>query len=160
MTPHSTTRRTGSPLQGWVARSVIAVLAVGTIVAGCGAGDDVTADDAWARPTPPSATVAAFYAVYKNDTGSPDTLTEAYSPQCGRIELHDTEMVDGVMQMRPAQASDLLIPGGGELVLEPGGLHLMCIDVVEPFVEGEEVTLEVTFEDNGVVIVDVPVEQR
>lgn len=122
--------------------------------------DGIAADDMWARPTAPGAEAAAFYGVIKNDSGGDTNLSEYYSPACGRIELHSTEMTDGVMEMRPADAAVSILGDGDSLTLEPMGLHLMCLELVEPLVDGETTTLEMTFEGVEVVIVDVAIEDR
>ena len=41
------------------------------------------------------------------------------------------------------------IPGGDEVVLERGGLHIMLINIVEDLVEGDSVTVELQFEKSG-----------
>ena len=43
------------------------------------------------------------------------------------------------------------IPAGGSVTLKPGGLHLMFIDLKEPFVKGESVPVTITFERAGSV---------
>lgn len=53
----------------------------------------------------------------------------------------------GAMTMRPVEAIDL--PAGEAVALEPGGLHIMLIDLVEPLEVGDEVDLTLTFEEAG-----------
>jgi len=48
------------------------------------------------------------------------------------------------------------IPAGGELVLEPGGYHLMLMGV-GPLVEGDILDLTLSFDDAGSVQVRAPV---
>ena len=64
------------------------------------------------------------------------------------------------MSMAPATPADLFIANDASLNLEPGGLHIMCVGLVEPLVEGETVLLELTFDTSGVITFEVPVEQR
>ena len=141
-------------------RILFAVLAVALATGACAVGDDIDVEDPWARPTAPGAENAAFYATFDNNSGETDLLIDGYSPVCGRMEIHRTEMVDGVMSMERATAADLRVGNGDSLVMEPGGLHVMCLDLREPLVEGESISLELTFESNGVLIFDVPIEQR
>ncbi len=58
-----------------------------------------------------------------------------------------------VMRMR-ALPEGLPIPAGATVVLEPGGLHLMFMDLHRPLVEGDTVTITLTFERAGTI--DVP----
>ena len=68
-------------------------------------------------------------------------------------------MQDGLMTMRPAD-TDQLTAADGTLTLEPGGLHVMCMQLVEPLVAGDEVDLAVTFEQAGTFDVKVSIEDR
>ena len=141
----------------WIAGVVVLALAA----AGCGSEHNtVDVGDPWARPTAPGAENAAFYATFTNDTGADDLLTEGYSANCREIQVHNTTLTDGVMSMAPATAADLFIANDASLNLEPGGLHVMCVDPIEPFVEGETVQLELTFDKSGVITFDVPIESR
>ena len=40
------------------------------------------------------------------------------------------------------------VPAGGELVLEPGGAHLMLLQLTEPVVAGEDYVITVTTADD------------
>ena len=140
---------------------IVALAAIISFLASaCGTGDDMGVEDPWARPTAPDAETAEFYVQFDNNSGATDLLIDGYSPACGRIEIHRTDTTDGVMSMQRASAADLRVADGDSLVLEPGGLHVMCVDLDEPLVEGEAISLELTFEQTGVLIFDVPIEQR
>ncbi|MBT8212044.1 MAG: copper chaperone PCu(A)C [Acidimicrobiia bacterium] len=132
------------------------VIVAATTLAGCGSGG-ASIDDVWARPSPPTAENAAFYFIADVEDG--DTLIAADSSACGRTELHISQMQDGLMTMRPADTGQLTATDG-TLILEPGGLHVMCMQLVEPLVEGEEVDLTVTFEQAGDIKLKVSVENR
>jgi hypothetical protein len=51
----------------------------------------------------------------------------------------------------------LVIPAGESVALAPGGFHLMFMDLTGPLVEGESVTVTLTFEKTGAVEVQLPV---
>ena len=76
------------------------------------------------------------------------------------MELHHTTLEDGVLAMRPATGQALVVPAGGELVMEPAGLHAMCLDPPAPLVEGERIEVTVQLERAGAVSADLMVEQR
>lgn len=136
-----------------------ALFVVFTAVA-CGTGDDIGVDDPWAAPTESDSGATAIYARFDNNSGATDLLIDGYSPACSRMEIHRTESDGDADTMPRASAGDLRVSDGDALVLEPGGLHLMCLDPSEPLVAGDTISLELTFEQSGVVIFDVPVEQR
>jgi copper(I)-binding protein len=140
-------------------RHVIPLLLVA--VAACGGSGSIEVTDAWARPTPPVAETAALYVSFENGTSSDDRLVGVDAgDRCGTVELHRSAMADGVMQMRPATPEELAIPSGAALVMEPGGVHVMCIGPSAPFETGDEIELVFEFEQAGTVEVTAPVEDR
>ncbi len=74
--------------------------------------------------------------------------------------MHESSMLDGVASMAPADATDTQLDPGESLVMEPLGLHVMCIGLEEPLVEGTPVDLEMTFDGAGAFETEVAVEQR
>ncbi len=130
------------------------------LLAGCGDDAGVQVEQVWARPTAPTATNAAFYATITNQSAADDQLVAFSSPSCDEIELHRSEMTDGVMRMRPADAADSEILDGHTRTLAPGGLHLMCLGLREPLIEGETTKLDLTFINGGDIVVEVAIENR
>jgi copper(I)-binding protein len=75
-------------------------------------------------------------------------------------QIHLSTIVDGVMSMAEADPGILVMDPGASLVLEPGGLHVMCMGLDAALVEGEIADVTLTFETAGDVEVDIDVEQR
>lgn len=115
----------------------------------------VIAEAGWTRAMPPGATVSAGYLRLRN-TGSADRLLAATSTASKSVELHETTMVDGDMQMR--QVERLELAPGAMVNLAPGGMHLMLIGLVKTLKVGEIVTVTLQFEHAGRV--DVPLRVR
>lgn len=112
-------------------------------------------EHAWARATPPGASVAAAYLVLDNRGRKADRLLSLSSPRAGRVEVHAIVHEGDVAKM---QRIDPLHLGAGErLVLEPGGTHIMLIELVSPLVAGERVPLLLRFEVAGEVAVEAVV---
>jgi len=64
--------------------------------------------------------------------------------------------MDGaVMRMRAVEA--LPIPAGGQIELTPTGRHLMFFGVTQPFTQGENIAVRLTFEHAGEIDVSLPV---
>jgi copper(I)-binding protein len=61
-----------------------------------------------------------------------------------------------VMRMRPVPAIDL--PPGQAVTLQPGGLHLMLIQLTGPLRQGETVPVTLVLERGGEVEVQLAVE--
>jgi copper(I)-binding protein len=142
-------------------RFVPSLLVLALVLAACGGSGEMTVTDAWGRSSPAVAEAAAFYVTFENGTSVDDRLLGvADTERCDAIEVHKSEMVEGLMQMRPADPSELQVAAGDSLVMEPGGLHVMCIGLRTPLVEGEEVPLTFEFEQAGTVEATVVVEDR
>lgn len=103
----------------------------------------VVVSDAWARATAPGQEVGAAYMTLKSD--KPATLVAMKSPVAGSVEVHEMSMKNGVMKMRMLQKLDL--PAGQAVKLEPGGFHLMLIDLKKPLKAGETVDVVLSLKD-------------
>ncbi len=116
----------------------------------------ITVDHAWARATPGAAHTGALYFTVTNGGAAPDRLLSASTPVAETAQLHATQSVDGVLQMRPVASLDLA--PGAATVLRPGGLHMMLTGLKQPLKAGDQVPLSLRFEHAGTVAVTVPVE--
>lgn len=139
-----------------------ALIAAAMLLSACGGSSGVIAvADSWAPATPPNAPTAAIYLQVDNGTGDDDRLVDVEIDRCEAIELHNTTIdEDRIMRMRPADPAALEIPAGGELLMEPAGLHVMCIGLAEPFREGETLQLSLILESGIRLETTTPVENR
>jgi copper(I)-binding protein len=95
--------------------------------------------------------------VIHNNTDLDDAVVGASSPAAGVVEIHQTSMAeDGTMAMAPV--TEIPIPAHADAVLEPGGYHIMLIQLVEPLVEGEQIELTLEFANAASQTVVVPVQ--
>lgn len=102
--------------------------------------------DGWAKAT--DGDMTGVFGVLRN-TGDEDVTLVGVSGDLGeRQELH--EMVPGGSGMMMREKEDgFVLPAGGELVLEPGGNHIMLMDLDGPVTPGQEITLTLEFADGG-----------
>lgn len=119
--------------------------------------DNLEITGAFSRATPATAMAGVAFMTIRSK-GEADRLLSYTTEACARPELH-THIKDegGVMRMRQVEAID--IPAGGEAVLQPGGLHLMCIQLNGPLVEGEKITATLVFETAGEVTLSWPIKE-
>lgn len=105
----------------------------------------IKVENAWVRaPAPGQAVVGGFLDI----TSAKDAkLVSANSPVAAVTELHEMSMKDGVMIMRPVPSIDL--PKGQTVKLEPGGLHLMLIDLKKQLKTGDKVPLTLKIMTGG-----------
>jgi periplasmic copper chaperone A len=104
----------------------------------------------------PAAKSGAAYVTITNTGKSSDRLIGVEGDAAGMIQIHMTEMTNGVMSMKEVEGG-IEIPAGGTIQLEPGGNHVMLMGLKAPLVEGETLPLTLVFEKAGKVDVDVPV---
>jgi len=126
-------------------------LALGTAAA---AAAPPMVTDAWIRATPPGAVTAAAYLTITAG-GAADRLVGAATPAAATVEIHTTASVAGSQHMM--RIAELTLPAGEAVRLEPGGRHLMLIDLKAPMVPGTKVALSLLFAEGGTVEIDVPV---
>lgn len=135
--------------------NAIKLAAALTVVALPAFAQNITASDAFARETPPSAKVGGAFVSLTN-SGDDDTLTAAESPVADRIELHNHTMIDGIMKMREVEGG-IPLPSGETVMLKPGGLHIMLMGLKQPLKKGETLPLTLHFESGETLALDVPV---
>ncbi|MEA1903152.1 MAG: copper chaperone PCu(A)C [Actinomycetota bacterium] len=133
-------------------RKKVALVALfGMLLAACGGGADapVISDARIGQPTGPNG--ALYFTA--DGYGTDDRLIGADSDIAPMVQVHETIMNDdGTMGMNHVEGLDL--PADGQLVLEPGGYHVMFMtvdrldvgDVVEVVLQWEmagDMTLQV-----------------
>ncbi|MEH6387383.1 MAG: copper chaperone PCu(A)C [Pseudomonas profundi] len=64
----------------------------------------------------------------------------------------------GLMKMQ--KAADLSIDADESVTLEPGGYHIMLINLQQPLVDGEKFPMTLRFEQAGTVDVEVAVHKE
>ncbi len=112
--------------------------------------------DPWARAAAMEGGNSAIYMVLKNTSGTADKLVAASGDVAAAIEIHETKMDNGVMQMQPVEGG-LEVPANGSVELKPGGYHVMLIGLTKVLKAGETVTVKLTFESGASVDLTVPV---
>lgn len=104
----------------------------------------VAVHGAWVREAPPGAEVMAAYLVLENPSARPRTLRRVTSPQFSRVEIHRTELHDGMASMVPQD--HVTIPARGRLSFAPESYHLMLIGSRRALHAGDQVTLTLHFD--------------
>lgn len=135
--------------------SIAALLALAsTIVL---AANPISIENAWARAVPPNMKNSAAFMLLKNTSDEARAAVSASSNVSDRTELHSHTNDNGVMRMRQVERID--IPAGGSAVLEPGGYHVMLIGLRQPLAPGDEIAIELTFDDGSTERANVPVQK-
>lgn len=138
-------------------RRIVAVAAVALLgLTACGGdggnqgdattGGPVTITDPWVKATEDGMHMTGAFGTLANTTGEDIHVVGVTSPVTDRAELH--EMVDqGGTPVMAEMPDGFVVEAGSEFVLEPGGNHLMLMNLQDPIEAGEEVEFSLEFAD-------------
>lgn len=148
--------------------AIITSVALALVVAACGAGGSTAASptavaggpltirDAWVRAAQAGGTSAAYMSL-TNGRVAPELLTGVSAPTLtDSASLHETTS-DSSGMTGMSHVDSITVPAGGTVALEPGGYHIMLMDLKQELKAGDRVTLTLTFEQAGVVEVTAEV---
>jgi copper(I)-binding protein len=118
--------------------------------------DTLVVDNVTANLTLPSPTGAVYMRI-TNGTTQDDALLGAAVPGCGLVELHEMMMDGDIMRMRPVEGQRIPIPAGETVMLERGGLHVMCMEKTGTYAVGDTVPVTLEFANAGTIEVNAEV---
>jgi copper(I)-binding protein len=107
---------------------------------------DIEVTGAWARATPPGASVGAVYLTIANKGGTADRLVSVASPAAQSAMLHQTVEQGGVSTMSEAGGN---IAPGSTFDMHPGGAHIMLMGLSSPLKAGETIEVTLDFQNSG-----------
>jgi hypothetical protein len=136
-----------SDKNGKTVKKIALILASALILAGCSAKPAVETADMWVKSSEMSMAggMTAVYGTLTNTTGSDITLTGAATEVAGLVEIHEVAMVDGEMKMQELDGG-LVIPAGQSVILEPGGNHIMLMELSAAIEAGQEISVTLNFD--------------
>jgi len=127
----------------------------------------VTVSGAWARTSPKSAANGAVYLTLASDTGDALVKASVDPSVAAMVEIHETKMAGtsmgstsmggGTGEMTMSPVDRIEIPAGGQTKLEPGGFHIMLMNLAAPLENGSTIKVTLTFETAAPQTVDVDV---
>jgi copper(I)-binding protein len=148
----------------------------------CGSDDGgISIEGAWARTSAEGQTTGAVYFHVTADEDDRLVAVSVPASVAATAEIHEVVMADMSEdaeadmgddmsedaeadtggtdpQMRMQELADgLPLPAGGMVTLEPGGYHVMLLDIAEPLAVGDEIELTLDFEHADDVTVTVEV---
>lgn len=118
------------------------------------AGDSVEMENGWVKAA--ESGMSAAFGELENSGSNEITVVSVETEASSALELHETvENEAGEMMMRE-KTGGFTIPAGDSLVLEPGGNHIMLMDLTNPIAAGDEITFTLTFSDDSTYEFTVP----
>lgn len=175
------------PKNHWHLVMVVALVGLGGLIAACGGDEEPAATSTaaptmsmpassspaatttaastspisiagvWARSTPgnPNET-SAVYAVISNSGAADKLLSASVDASIAKtVETHRTVRVGDSMKMEPIPGWD--VPANGKLTLEPGGNHIMLLNLTKALKAGEQFPVTLKFEKAGTIVVQAEV---
>lgn len=168
-------------------RQVMMVFVIFGLLTGCGSAGgslpDISISDAWVRAagsagdlsgmakmTPmgghapaaseigemlPGGTNTAAYMVLENRGSQADRLIRVEGDAAEAIEIHKSEIQGDMMTMRPVDSIE--IPAKGLARLQPGGYHIMLINLYKPLRVGDRISLRLVFDTSDPIDLEVDV---
>jgi copper(I)-binding protein len=116
---------------------------------------NLTIDGAWARASMAGMKMGAGYLTIANTGAEDDELLAVTSPAASEVQIHLSQMQDGVIRMREVGATAL--PAGQRTRFLPGGLHLMFMGLKAPLEAGQTIPVTLRFREAGEVTVSFEV---
>lgn len=97
----------------------------------------------------------AVFFVVKNGGDEDDAIVGASTDAADTVELHETVTEGASTKMQQVEQID--VAAGEETALEPGGLHVMMMDLTGELALGDTFEVEIEFQNAGKVTFDVEV---
>ncbi len=130
-----------------------------------------TVTGAWVRAASAGGNSAAYMVISTGASG--DALVSASIPEglAGEVQLHETttggsDGMDGIDGMDGGGSSGMMsmrrvpeipVPADGSVALEPGGYHVMILDLKQDLTAGQTVPVTLTFSSGATTTVDAEV---
>ncbi|MFW2381208.1 MAG: copper chaperone PCu(A)C [Acidimicrobiales bacterium] len=133
--------------------------------AACGSSDDdsvgaessLTITDPWSRQPAEGQTVSAVYGVVANSSDGDVRIVSAASSAAPVVELHETLMDDnGAMSMQEKE-DGFVVPAGGSFTFEPGGPHIMFLEIDPASYPSDSVSVMITTDGGETLTFDAEV---
>ena len=105
-------------------------------------------------PEPVNTKMAGGFLTVRNNGSEGDSLVGVTSELSDDVQLHET--VDNRMR----QVKSFKIPANGELDLSRGGNHLMFMELKRKLSVGDQVKVELEFQDSDPITIEMPVKPK
>jgi len=101
--------------------------------------------NSWVREPIGGHPITGAYMELNNTSSSTREIIKISSVQVGRVEIHQMEDDNGTMRMRKVES--LILRPGEQRNLQPGGLHLMLMEISDVLNVGDTLSLMFHFSD-------------
>lgn len=102
-------------------------------------------ENAWVRATVPAQKATGAFMTLTSPAEA--ALVGATSPIAAHVEVHESSMHGGVMQMRAV--GRVRLPAGRSVEMKPGGYHVMLMGLTKSIAAGDDVPIALAIEDGS-----------
>ena len=142
-------------MKGAFSLIMVMLLLVGCANAASPETQNLAIQEPWARPAKTGGNSAVYFTI-DNTPGLDDRLIGAQCDAAQMIQVHMTTTgADGNSKMTHQDA--VSIPAGETIRFEPGGLHIMLMNLTEDLVPGQTLPVTLVFEKLGKVQIEAAV---
>ncbi|TXE80303.1 copper chaperone PCu(A)C [Campylobacter peloridis] len=111
--------------------------------------NEITINDPYVRQTPPNSKTTAFFMEIKNNSDKDVKLIKAQSSLSDTTEIHDHIMENGKKMM--VQIPQITIKAHSSAILQPGGMHIMVLNLNQNITQDTKANLTLYFDDNSTI---------
>lgn len=132
------------------------IFSAALLLSACAADEGITVHNAWMRPTAQGDNGAVYFVLH-NDSTEADELLGASSNVAEAVEIHESSMAVGTDVMKMNQVFSVPLGRGSEVVFEPGGYHIMLVNVSRELPVGETIEVTLHFKNHEDVPINISV---
>lgn len=133
----------------------IVLFSIFLLVAACAPKEGIEIRDAWIRSAPQGGNSALYFVIH--NYSADDELVGVSTEIADAAEIHESSMVDDVMQMRMLESVPLV--SGEDVEFASGGLHVMLVGLKEEAKVGDMVEVVLHFKNSEDIVLHVPVQE-
>jgi copper(I)-binding protein len=113
----------------------------------------------WCAASPKGVVTGACYVTVRNLGTTPIRIVGVDIAVCNHTELHETDVADGIMKMRPVPRG-VEIPAKTSVDFHTHGYHLMLLELKSSLELGQRIEGSLRFESGGSKKIEFHVETR
>ncbi len=119
------------------------------------AAAEIVVEEAWVRLPPPVAETAAAYMTIRNHGDQDIEITGVKVKVAERLEFHAMTMHGGMMHMQKMEK--VVVPAHSGISFDPGGNHLMLIELQRVLEAGEHLMITLETSDGQTIVIHAEV---
>ena len=122
------------------------------LLSACGPKKGIEVHSAWARPAAQGGNGGVYFELHNHGSAS-DELTGVTSDVAEAVEIHESKMEGDVMKME--MMPSLPIDAYADMAFEPGGLHVMLVNLKQDLKLDDEFEIVLHFKTHEDITVHV-----